>query len=133
MLFQGTLHKGIFIKEMFVGSFTEYKMNNEKSQILCLSEKRVDLYEYSYDSNIKMSFLEPILTQDLFIHNYNGKIITEKDGELEKDILILLTSCGLILFSFNNNEKLFIPVASCVLNMNCEIKDKFMYLKSDSE
>jgi len=133
MLFQGNLHKGNFIKEIFVGSFTDYKTDKAKNQILCLSEKSLDLYEYSYDTQLKMSFLEPILSQDLFIHIYNGKIITDNKGNLEKEILIIITSCGLLALSFDSEEKIFNPVASCILNLDCEEKDKLMYLKADSE
>jgi hypothetical protein len=133
MLFQGNLHKGNFIKEIFVGSFTDYKTDKAKTQILCLSEKSLDLYEYSYDTQLKMSFLEPILSQDLFIHIYNGKIITDNRGNLEKEILIIITSCGLLALSFDSEERIFNPVASCILNLDCEEKDKLMYLKADSE
>jgi len=133
MLFYGNLHKGNFVKEMLIGSFTEYRTNKEKTQILCLSEKSIDLYEYSYDTQLKMSFLEPILSQDLFIHIYNGKIITDNKGNLEKEILIIITSCGLLALSFDSEEKIFNPVASCILNLDCEEKDKLMYLKADSE
>lgn len=133
MLFQGNLHKGNFIKEIFIGSFTNYKSNKEKTQLLCLGEKSLELYEHSYDAELKMSFLEPLISQDLFIHIYNGKIITEKQGDLEKEILILITSCGLLAFSFDSDERIFNPVASCILNVDCEEKDKLMYLKTDSE
>ncbi len=132
MLFYGNLHKGNFIKEIFTGSFTEYKTNSERNQILCVSEKSIDLYEYSFDSALNMSFLEPILSQDLFIHIFNSKIITDYQGEMQKDILILITSCGLLAFSFNQENKLFISVGSCVLNLDCEEKDQFMYIKADS-
>ena len=80
-----------------------------------------------------MSFLEPILSQDLFIHIYNGKTITDVQGNLEKEILILITSCGLLALSFDFEDRLFNPVASCILNLDCEEKDKLMYLKTDSE
>ena len=133
MLFQGNLHKGNFIKEIFTGSFTEFKSNKEKTQLLSLSERSLELYEFSYDEKLKMSFLEPILSQDLFIHIYNGKIITEVQGNLEKDTLILITSCGLLALSFDYEDRLFNPVASCILNLDCEEKDKLMYLKIDSE
>ena len=86
-----------------------------------------------YVRKLKMSFLEPILSQDLFVHIFNGKIITDRQGNLEKEMLILLTSCGLLVFNFNINDKLFTPLASSILNMDCEEKDKFMYLKTNSE
>lgn len=133
MLFQGNLHKGNFTKEIFVGSFTEFKPKKEKTQLLCLCERSIELYDFSYDQELKMSFLEPILSQDLFIHIYNGKIITETQGDVEKEILILITSCGLLALSFDFEDRLFNSVASCILNLDCEEKDKLMYLKTDSE
>lgn len=132
MLFQGNLHKGNFIKEIFAGSFTKYNNNKQKTQLLCLGERSLEIYEHSYDEELKMNFLEPILSQDLFIHIYNGKIITDIQGNLEKEMLILITSCGLLAFSYDINEQQFKPIASCILNLDCEEKDKLMYLKTDS-
>ena len=132
MLFFGNLHKGNYIKEMFIGSFLDHKLTSEKKQILCVTENTLDLYEYSYDDKLKINFIEPIISQDIFVHILNCKTITEKKGGLEKEFIILLTSCGIIAFEYNSNEKLFSPICSSILNMECEEKDKFMYIKTDS-
>lgn len=132
MLFYGNIHKGNFIKEIFNGSFIDYTDVQVKNEIICLSERSIEVYEYSYDEKLKLNFLEPILSQDLFIHVLNGKIISDRKGNLEKDLLVLLTSCGLLILKYNPNEKIFQTIASSILNIECEEKDKFMYLKTDS-
>jgi hypothetical protein len=153
MLFYGNLHKGNFIKEIFRGSFMEYKSSSNKNQIISISEKSIELFEYSYDENLKINFLEPIFSQDLFIHILNAEILTIKipyfnsnqnpnqnpnqnfglEENLEKEILVLLTSCGILVLSYNEEEKLFSPICNSLLNLNCEFKDKFMYIKTNSE
>ena len=133
MLFYGNLHKGNFVKEIFRGSFTCYKNASSKNQILSVTEKSIELFEYSYDENLKMNFLEPIFTQDLFIHILNADLITLRNEDFEeKEILVLLTSCGILVFSYKEEERLFSPICSSLLNLECEAKDKFMYIRTDS-
>jgi hypothetical protein len=137
MLFYGNLHKSNFIKEIFRGSFMEYKSSSNKNQIISISEKSIELFEYSFDENLKINFLEPIFSQDLFIHILKAEILTIKNSEteenLEKEILVLLTSCGILVLSYNEEEKLFSPICNSLLNLDCEYKDKFMYIKTSSE
>lgn len=140
MLFCKTLHKGNFIKEIFTGNFisnsydlmTDIDHNNNHNnspdtQILVVTEKSIEIFDYFYDSNTSIPFLEPKFNQELFFHIYDVKIL--KCKKLNTTLIILLTACGIVILTFSPEKNLFTPCCSEILNLNCEEKDKLMYLK----
>ncbi len=143
MLFSKTLHKGIFVKEIFSGNFIsnpqlqEIMMNIdpiEKSdtQILTISERSLELYDYFFDNNLQIPFLEPRLTQELFFTVLDAKVLFTTNLDFSGcNYLVLLTNCGLVVLAYSQVKKLFEPVCSEVLNISCDEKDKLMYLRTE--
>jgi hypothetical protein len=151
MLFCKTIHQNDFVKECFAFSYNE-KQTNQQNSILVVGERTIQLYDYYYDDILNIPFLEPKINQNMFLHILDAKILnlrniiqTEKKKEDEYTIninsqncefldndhnlnfVVLLTTCGLILFKYAGDG--FLPVVSEVLNLNCEDRDKLMYLK----
>ena len=147
MLFCKTLHKGIFIKQIFSGNFTksqvigndvnmEIELSNENSdsQLLLVYESSLELFDYFYDTNLKIPFLEPRLKQDLFFTILDAKIMNiDKPNLFINKILVLLTNCGLILFTYSQTKRLFEPICSEISNISCEARDLLMYIRVEEE
>jgi len=84
MLFYKSQYKGNFYKEVFVGNFTnELKLNNlnennvnSSIQILAVSESNLEIYDYTYDTNLKIPFIEPNYNQELYFHILDTKVHT---------------------------------------------------------
>ena len=45
------------------------------------------------------------------------------------DIILLLTSCGLLCLHYDKNKNEILPICREVLNLDSEYRDKFMYLE----
>jgi hypothetical protein len=137
MLFSKNVHKGTFIKQIFSGKFSEefkgdinslntnYKDSKPETQILVVTEKVLELYDYYYEDSIKIPFLEPKINQELYFHILNAKIINYKDNQ---NLVVLLTTCGIVVLKYFSKANQFLPVCSELLNLNCEERDKLIYL-----
>jgi hypothetical protein len=125
MLLFKTIHSGRFVKKIFNAKFTQTE--NADSQILAVSEKYLEFYQYNYDSNLQIPFLEQIFKQELFIHIYEVGILKSNNHYL----LVLLTTCGLILMQYSSINNSFQTIANEKFNINSQEKDKLMNLKID--
>jgi hypothetical protein len=129
MLLYKTLHKGNFVKEIFKGTFYIDTETNYDTQILQVSEKRIELYNYLFDKNLNIPFLEPIITQDMFFHILDAKTINHAGITL----LALLTNCGLVVMKCSPENKCFMPVCSESININYEQRDKLINIRTHDE
>lgn len=142
MLFCKTVHKGNFVKEVFSGNFTDDSCgadnlnnnlssgNNFYTQLLLVSEKSLELFNYIYEEDLHIPFLEPIFNQEIFLHILDCKVMRNKNfGSL----VILLTTCGLVVLKYSKDKKNFRTVCSELFNLNCEERDKLMYLAVNNE
>lgn len=133
MLFCKILHNGKFIKELFAGNFTGSYNNKSdlqtQTQVLAVTEKSLELYDYIYDTILNMPFIESKHNQDLFFHIYDAKKLKVNNSNL----IVLLTACGLILMKYSNEKNIFIPIISEIMNINCEERDKLINLKTDDK
>jgi hypothetical protein len=137
MLFCKNVHKGTFIKQIIPGNFSEeiqgdinslntnYKQGKPETQILVVTENSLELYDYYFEESIKIPFLEPRTNQDLYLHILDAKIINSKNNQ---NLVVLLTTCGIVVMKYSSKVNQFLPVCSEVLNLNCEERDKLMYL-----
>jgi hypothetical protein len=142
MLFCKTSHKGTFIKEIFSANFLEdsqeqiidinesSRMIKPKTQILVISENSIELFDYFYEDSIKVPFLEPRLNQDLFLHVLDAKVMSIKANH---NVLVILTTCGLVVMKYSSKANQFVPVCSEVMNINCEERDKLMYISVEEK
>lgn len=129
MLFAKALHKGNFVNEIFSGNFTN-DLNSENkpdTQLLVVNESSLEIYNYFYDIQMKLPIFESKINQELFLQIIDAKIFTIKN--LETSLVVLLTTCGLLIMKYSKENNLFIPVCSEILNINCEERDKLMYIK----
>ena len=125
MLFCKILHKSNFVKEIFKCNFTN--ANTLQDQLLIVTEKSIELYDYIYDSNLRIPFLEPKFNQELFVHILDCKVMTIENIK----VLILLCTCGLLILKYIDDK--FKVICSEVLNINCEERDRLMYLACNDE
>ncbi len=117
MMFIKTLFKGNFLKKIHSGQFLE---SNEKiPQIIQVYESSINLSFCEFDQEIQQYTQTPIYHQNFFFIIFDSGIINNK--------LILLTSVGLIILKFDGNK--WNVVLSEVFNINCEERDKLMYLE----
>jgi hypothetical protein len=156
MLFCKTIHQNDLVKECFAFPCQEEQTNSTNS-ILVVGEKTVQLYDYFYDKKLGIPFLEPKINQNMYLHILDAKILNLKKTEKNKNeeyfinlnslncqftdknqnlvLLVLLTTCGLVIYKYDNSsgDGFFRPVVSEILNLNCEDRDKLMYLKTNDE
>jgi hypothetical protein len=145
MLFSKTLHKGRFLKEVFIGNFIQSEFserdnnnnlnlenNSFDSQILTVSETSLELFDYFYDHNLQIPFLEPKFNQELFFNILDAKVMDTEN--FNKNItVVLLSTCGLVVMTYSDSKKMFVPLCSEVLNIKCQERDKLMNLKVDEK
>lgn len=142
MLFSKNVHKGTFVKQIFSGKFsdefqadinslnTNYKQGKPETQILIVTENSLELYDYYFEDSIKIPFIEPKTNQDLYFHILDAKIINYKNYQ---NLVVLLTTCGIVVLRYSSKAFQFIPLCSEVLNINCEERDKLMYLSVEEK
>ena len=123
MLFCKSTFKSTFVKEIY-----ELKLN-EKQKILVVSDNSLLLYDYSYDVFLKIPFLEPILNQNLFLQILDVKMMIKN----QRPLLVILSTCGLLVFEYESKTETFISITSAVLNINSEERHKLMYLAVNEE
>jgi hypothetical protein len=130
MLFAKSLHKSNFIKELFIGKFIpdySFEENSESFQLLSVNENSMSIFNYIYERDLQMCFIEPKFSQELFFHIYDAKIIYPQESDLAA--VIFLTPCGIILMKYNSMKNKFVQICSEILNLNIEDRNKLTNLK----
>ena len=117
MMLIKTLFKGNFLKKIHKGKFLE--TNDNIPQIIQIYESSINLSFCEYDNEIQQYTQTPIYHQNFFFIIFDSGILNNQ--------LVLLTSAGLIILKFDGKK--WNIVIREIFNINCEERDKLMYLE----